>query len=629
LRRLPGSCEVAAPRLLPGAAGRPPGRRGANRARNIDPSAEDAKLEEQHPAPKLSLFAVKRLLPRLRPHRWALTGAAACLVSSTAIGLAFPLVVRYLMDAAFVERNASRLGTIALWLLAAFTVQGVLNFLETYWLGATGERVVARLRSDLFSHLLRFSPGFHTRRSSGELTSRLASDCSTIQSIMGHQIAELLRQLLYLSGSLVLLSLLHWQLMLTTLTVAPLVVLAGFGVGRLVRKRSTEVQDRLAQAHAVADESFGQIDVIQSFVREDWERGRYTRKIDEALSAALSRAVFRAILFGVLTVVAFGGIVLVLWEGGRLVVSARLTAGQLVSFLLYAFQAAAAITSLATLWSSYQEAQGAARRVFDLLDERPGILDPAAPRDLPMEGPPRIDFERVSFRYAVGDPWALRGIDTTIAAGEVVALVGPSGAGKTTFASLIPRFWDPTEGVVRVRGENVRDVRVADLRRQIGLVPQDHPLFAGTIAENIGYGRLGASRADIERAAAQAHAAEFIERLPDGYETVVGERGVRLSGGQRQRIAIARVLLKSPMIVILDEATSSLDAESEALVERALRELAVGRTTVIIAHRLRTVARADRLLVLDHGAVVEEGRHAELLERDGLYARLYRGQRLR
>lgn len=571
---------------------------------------------------------MKRLLPRLAPHRRALLGAAVALLLSTAIGLAFPLVVRYLMDAAFVERNASRLGAIALWLFGLFVVQGVLNFAETYWLGATGERVVARLRSDLFSHLLRFSPGFHSRRASGELTSRLASDCSTIQSIMGHQIAELVRQLLYLVGSLVLLTLLHWQLMLTTLTVAPLVVLAGFAVGRFLRVRSTEVQDRLAEAHAVADESFGQIDVIQSFVREDREIGRYVRKVEEALDSALSRAVWRALLFGVLTVVAFGGIVAVLWQGGRLVVSAQITAGQLVSFLLYAFQAAAAITSLATLWSSYQEAQGAARRVFDLLDDRPRIVDPVAPRPLPMAGPPEIVFESVSFRYDPADPWALREIDTTIRAGEVIALVGPSGAGKTTFASLVPRFWDPIEGVVRVAGEDVRDVRVAELRGEIGLVPQDHPLFSGSIAENIAYGLVDADPPAIERAASRAHAAEFIERLPDGYETVVGERGVRLSGGQRQRISIARVLLKSPRIVLLDEPTSSLDAESEALVEEALRELAVGRTTIIIAHRLRTVARADRLLVLDHGRLVEEGPHEELLGRDGLYARLYRGQQL-
>lgn len=577
---------------------------------------------------KFSLFAVKRLLPRLRPHRGALLGATVCLLFATAIGLAFPLVVRYLMDAAFIEGNAERLGSIALLLLGLFAIQGVLNFGETYWLGVTGERVVARLRTDLFEHLLTFSPGYHSRRTSGELTSRLASDCTTIQSVMGYQMAELVRQVLYLIGSLTLLSLLHWQLMLTTLAIAPLVVLVGFALGRLLRARSTEVQDRLADAHGVADEAFGQIEIVQSFVREGWEASRYSDRIEQALGSAISRALVRAVLFGVLTVVAFGGIVLVLWEGGRLVVAGQISAGQLVSFLLYAFQVAAAITALASLWSSYQEAQGAARRVFEILDGEPAIRDPARFVSLDVSGPPRIDFDRVSFRYGDDEPWALRDIDVSISPGEVIALVGPSGAGKTTFASLIPRFWDVTEGTIRVHGHDVRELGLADLRKRIGIVPQDHPLFAGTIEENIAYGRDDADPEDVREAAVAAYADEFIERLPHGYETIVGQRGVRLSGGQRQRIAIARVLLKAPEILILDEATSGLDAESETLVEEALERVSVGRTTVIIAHRLRTVRRADRLLVLDGGRLVEEGSHDDLLAADGLYAKLFRSQRL-
>jgi subfamily B ATP-binding cassette protein MsbA len=343
---------------------------------NGEAGAEDEADRPVSDRPRFSLFAIRRLLPRLRPHRLPLAGAAICLLFATAIGLAFPIVVRYLMDAAFVERSAERLGTIALWLLGLFVVQGAFTLAETYWLGATGERVIATLRSDLFSHLLRFSPGFHTGRTSGELTSRLASDCSTIQSVMSYQMAELLRQVLYLLGSLTLLTLLHWQLMLTTLAVAPLIVLFGFALGRVLRRRSTEVQDRLADAHAIADEALGQIDVVQSFVREDWEQVRYEERIGQALRAAIVRAWARAWLFGVLTVVAFGGIVVVLWQGGRLVVSAQITAGQLVSFLLYAFQVAAAITALASLWGSYQEAQGAAKRVFELLDGEPRIRDP-------------------------------------------------------------------------------------------------------------------------------------------------------------------------------------------------------------------------------------------------------------
>lgn len=577
---------------------------------------------------KFSVFALRKLWPRLRPHRKRLLAAAACLVLSAAIGLAFPLVVRYLMDAAFLEGNLERLNRIALALLGLFALQGLLNFGEVYLLAATGERVITRLRIDLYRHLLRLSPGFFTERASGELASRLASDCSTLQNLLNHQMSELFRQLLYLVGALSLLAALHARLMLTTLAVAPVVVILGFAAGRYLRRRSTEVQDRIANAQAAAEEALTQIPIVQSFVREDHEERRYSERITGALRAALRRAFARGAFFGVITFLAFGGIVVVLWEGGRLVVAGQITAGELVSFLLYAVQVAAAITALGSVWSGYQEAQGAARRVFELLDRRPAIRDPDEPVVLPADGPGEIAFRDVSFRYGPGEPWALRDIDLRIAPGEIVALVGPSGAGKSTFAYLVPRFWDPTRGRLTLRGHDLRRLRLPELRERIGIVPQEPLLFAGTVAENIAYGKPEASRAEIELAARGAHADEFVTTLPEGYETRVGERGVRLSGGQRQRIAIARILLKAPEILILDEATSSLDTESERLVEEALDTAMRDRTTIIIAHRLRTVRRADRLLVLEGGRVVEEGPHAELLARNQLYARLYRGQRL-
>ena len=557
--------------------------------------------------------------------------AFVCLVASASIALAFPQIVRHLLDAAFISANADLLNKIALGLLLLFAIQALLNFVQVYFLTSTSELVIAQLREDLFAHLVRLSPGFFTERRTGELTSRLSADTTVLQTVLSYNLSEFARQTLFLIGGIILLVITDSRLTATTLAVVPLVVGAAVVFGRALRKASTGVQDRIAEATGTADEAFSQIRTVQSYTAEAEEVRRYGAHLSEVIAAALRRARIRGTFFGILTFCGFGGVVAVLWQGGRQVLSGNLTAGALVSFLLYALYVAGAVGSLASLFGAYQEAVGAARRVFDLLETVSSVKDPVRPLKLPRPLRGEIVIDNVRFNYNPALPEVLQGVSLRIGAGEVVALVGPSGAGKTTVASLLPRFWDVSSGRITFDGVDIRDLSLADLRGAIGIVPQEPTLFSGTIRENIAYAALGGGASapteeSIRAAAKAAHAVEFIERLPDGFDTRVGERGVKLSGGQRQRIAIARVFLKDPALVILDEATSSLDTESERLVEEAMEDLLRARSTLIIAHRLSTVLRADRLVVIDRGVIVEEGRHQDLLASEGVYSRLYRGQ---
>ena len=574
---------------------------------------------------------LRRLVPRIRPYLGRLILAFACLLGSASIALAFPQIVRHLLDAAFISADAGLLNRIALGLLVLFAIQAVLNFVQVYLLTSTSELVIARLREDLFDHLVRLSPAFFTERTTGELTSRLSADTAVLQTVLSYNLSEFARQTLFLVGGIVLLTLTDISLTATTLAVVPLVVGAAVVFGRALRRASTGVQDRVAEATGTATEAFSQIRTVQSYTAEAEEGRRYGSHLREVIAAALRRAWIRGTFFGILTFCGFGGVVAVLWQGGRQVLAGSLTAGALVSFLLYALYVAGAVGSLASLFGAYQEAVGAARRVFDLLETESTVRDPVKPLRLPRPLRGEVVMDNVSFHYNPALPEVLHGVSLRINAGDVVALVGPSGAGKTTIASLLPRFWDVTGGRITLDGIDIRDLSLKELRGAIGIVPQEPTLFSGTIRENIAYAGIGddgsrPTEEAIQAAAKAAHAVEFIERLPEGFDTRVGERGVKLSGGQRQRIAIARVFLKDPALVILDEATSSLDSESERLVEKAMEDLLRARSTLIIAHRLSTVLRADRVVVIDRGAIVEEGRHQELLASEGVYSRLYRGQ---
>jgi ATP-binding cassette, subfamily B, bacterial MsbA len=601
------------PKNLRGAAGSPE-------------TAEDSKamsFGERVRSLRSSPRDLLRLLGYARPYRVRLAIALVSLFIASGLGLLFPQVVRRLIDAAFVEHDAARLNTLALTLVGLFTAQAAFSFLRSYLLAYTGERIVADVRVQLYNHLTGLPVAFFASRRVGELTSRLASDTSVIQTVTTGSLTELLRSTLVLVGGVTIIAITNLRLTLLMLAIVPFVIISAHFYGRYVRRLSTKVQDRLAEANAVLDETLSAIRIVQSFVREDYERRRYGARIRESLDLAVRRAVAGGGFIAFIILIVYSGIAVVLWFGSRMVLNGLMTAGELIAFVLYTFVVAGSIGGMTELFGQFNSAIGATRRVFELLDTEPEISDPECAESLTAV---RGEVELRDVRFTYPDERAtevLKGVSICAAPGEIIALVGPSGAGKSTLVSLIPRFFDVTAGTIWVAGHDIRHLRLADLRAIIGLVPQETILFGGSIRENIAYGKLDATDAEIEAAARAAHAHEFISEFPEAYATIVGERGVKLSGGQRQRIAIARALLKDPAILILDEATSSLDSESERLVQEALEVLMKGRTTFVIAHRLSTVRRADRIVVLDNGVITEQGSHEELLARGGLYQQLY------
>jgi subfamily B ATP-binding cassette protein MsbA len=553
-----------------------------------------------------------------------LAAAGAILTINSLLGLALPWVIRNIVDTAFVQANLTLLNRVTGLLVLIFLVQAVLGFGQSYLISWVGERVVANLRQTLYAHLHAMPLRFFAASRVGELISRLGSDVTTIQEAVTSTLLSLLSQIIVFVGGIVIILLMAWRLTLVMLAIVPVAVLGMIFLGRAIRKISKQAQDALAEVTATAEEALAGVRIVKSFAREPYEVARYGEGVERLFGIALRRVRVRAVLGPIIGLLAFTSIALVLWFGSREVIAGRLTPGQLVSFLLYTMMVASPIGAFTGLYSQFQQALGASERVFELLDTPPEMRDaPDAVALPPIRG--LVRFENVSFDYADSAQAheVLRDVSLEARPGQVVALVGPSGAGKTTLVNLIPRFYDPTAGRILVDGYDIRQVQMRSLRGQIGIVPQETALFSGSVRDNIAYGKLDATQAEIVAAARAANAHDFILALPQGYDTLVGERGVKLSGGQRQRVAIARAILKDPRILILDEATSSLDSESEQAVQEALERLMRDRTTFVIAHRLSTITNADWIVVLEDGRVVEQGTHADLLARPGsLYRRM-------
>ena len=569
-----------------------------------------------------TVAVLRGLLPFLRPYRPRIAAAVLALLLAAGLVLLLGQGVRQLIDRGFDGGSAGRLDGAALavfGVVAALAGATTLRFYLVSWLG---ERVAADLRRAAFDRLLTLSPVFYETARTGDLLSRLNADTALLQSLVGSALSQWLRSLLILIGALAMLIATSAKLTLVVLAVIPLVVGPLVLFGRREKRASRVSQDRIADLGAQAEETLNALRTVQAFGHEALDRASFAAGVERSVAAAIVRVRVRASLILIVILLGFGAITLSLWLGGREVLAGRMSAGELSAFVFYAIVLATSLSGISELWGELQRAAGAAERLLELLAERPAIAAPAHPVALPYPARGTVAFEAVVFSYpARPDPPALRGFDLRVAPGETVALVGPSGAGKTTVFQLLLRFYDPQSGCVRLDGIDLATADPAAIRGRIGLVAQDPTIFAADVWSNIRYGQPAAGDTEV-KAAARAAACDVIDALPQGYDTFLGEKGVRLSGGQRQRIAIARAILRDAPVLLLDEATSALDAESESAVQLALARLCSGRTTLVIAHRLATVRRADRIVVMQDGTVVATGTHDSLVRENGLYARL-------
>lgn len=562
-----------------------------------------------------------RILGYAKPYTIMLVFAMLASVLATLVWLAVPLGLRELLDAVFEGGDRQMLNTVTFVLVGLFFTQAFLGFWGSYTLDKIGESIVADLRKQLYEHLNRLSLRFFSNRRLGEITSRLTNDVAAIREAVTGTLSEGLTQSINLVGSVVLMVYLNWRLSLVIFITVPVITLAVRYFGNLIRKLSREVQDRLADTTAIAEESLGAIQSVKSFAREPFEIKRYNLKVDELFGTARKRILYSNLFWSSVGLLFMSTMIVIFWFGGSEVLAGRLTAGDLVAFIFFAFNIGRSMSGMARIYTIFSSAVGASERIFGIQDEAPEIIDkPGATQLKSVFG--AVSFEHVSFSYDEGQP-VLKDINLSCKPGEIVALAGPSGAGKTTLLNLIPRFYEPQSGTISIDGTDISSVTQHSLRQHIAIVPQDIQLFGTSIMENIRYGRLESSDAEVMEAAKLAQADEFIMEHPDGYHAMIGERGIKLSGGQRQRIAIARAILKKPAILLLDEATSSLDSESEAAVQLALNHLMKQCTTFVIAHRLSTIQNATTILVIESGRIIEEGTHQRLLQRNGLYKRLY------
>jgi len=591
-----------------------------NRGRRDGPDT----TKEKEPAVSFKSVNWNRLFGYLRPYRGRMGLAILTLLVYSGLGLAFPLVIVKMLGSVTRAGDYGPLNLLAGVLVVMFLLQSGFSFFQSYLLSYIGERIVYDLRTSLYRHLQALSLDFYANRRVGDLVSRLSSDVTQMRTVLTNNLTMLLSQVVGLTGSIAILLTLNASFTLFILGLVPVLIAVGFVFGNTIRKRSTRIQDQLADSTVVAEEGLQGIRVVKSFGREDYETRRYDGAMEKTFRASLQLAVSNSLFGSVMMFLGFAAIGAIMWYGGREVIAGHLSLAMITGFLIYGISIAASVGGLAGLYGQLSIALGGVQRVFELLDTAPTVQDaPGARAIAACQG--RLAFEGVSFSYD-GQAQVLQDISLDVHAGEILALVGPSGAGKSTLFNLIPRFYDPTAGRVLADGIDLRQITLRALRGQIGIVAQDTILFSGTVRDNMLYGKPDASDEELLAVARAAHVEEFVADLPEGYDTLLGERGTKLSGGQRQRIAIARAFLIDPRILILDEATSALDSESERLIQDALARLMRDRTSVIIAHRLSTVLHADRIVVMDDGRIVQVGPHTRLIEQEGLYRRLYETQ---